>query len=213
MAEKTFECSNCGGLDTAGIISLIVAVVAAGFAGTALRISLREHQAFLAEVQARAKLAVSVSTVNADPDGTLRTDATGVAARIAIEILNEGEKAAGPTLITVLIPRSQTAEWYQPRGIDPGEARDLRPVDEVLHDPATGAELEAHYLSRIISRVPRKATTVTRLEVVFYSIGPPPPESGRDSTRTPILVRVEADEIPDDVDCYERAHELRIAWA
>jgi hypothetical protein len=203
FAVQRFECTNCGdpgwlpflaiGI---GLASLVVAVRALRYAGA-------QHEAFVRQITSRARLRVSL-TVDPEPDddGVIRGDGGTIWVRVHIGIKNEGEKAAGPTALNVLIPAGiRYFAWSGPNGDEiPESTRQPQDVPESL----PGWE-RSQYLDL---ELPRVSLRPHYQKTVRFST-PELPDGGELSI--PVRAKVQADELPDEIDEVVAKTTLRFA--
>jgi hypothetical protein len=148
-----------------GGIGLVVALAAAreakraadsaetslSLATEGLAMARAEHAAFLAQLQARAKLEISLRIPNADPDGRIVADEERIRVDLVLGLRNVGDKAAHDTLVTFLVPQGHPGLQWRTEAAHPEPTPErLNPVG----DEATGPE--AQWISRLISRVGRR---------------------------------------------------------
>lgn len=147
-----------------------------------------EHEEFLRQLRARARFEVTLTAEGADENGVITSDATVIYVTVEVGLRNVGEKAAGPTFINLLVPRSITHFRLMTAagGEDPQQAR---PVPETL--AADGDEVAAQYLSMERERTPRRTSFVRR---AFLQV--PVPDAGE--SVVPLRVKVESDDLADD---------------
>lgn len=187
------------------LIGVIVAVVAAVHARRAaaaadesvslakdeLTMARREHEVFLKELTARARFDLTLKSPQADDDGVIRTEGSGMWPRLEIGIANLGNKAAGPTTLNVLLPRHlEYARWCGPMGEDIPDVAPPADTAEVLPD-GQGGEVPAMYLTEVLPRVGRRDHPVRWVRFSVHV-----PDSGQ--MTIPLRVRASADELSDD---------------
>jgi hypothetical protein len=215
----TVECSNCGGIGPEFWLSL-AALLFAGVAGWYAKRSAdatnqaltlardevdmarTEHNEFLRQLQARARLVVELSAKGANDDGVLRMGGTAGTVIVRVGLSNDGERAAGATVINVLVPRrTESFAWCGPNGEPLPDLPSPEPIPETLTGP-DGREVEAAYIAAELPRVGLKAHLVRFVK--FYVTLP----QDRSDVVVPIYARASADELPDDVD--EVTHRLDV---
>jgi hypothetical protein len=164
-----------------------------------------QFREYLRDLRARAKFKVTLTTVGKDVrEGVRWTKAGKTAVRVSVGIKNEGDKAAGETLINALVPAHlENVRWAGPGGQATEEPKATTPIDEKLTAP-DGTEYDAKFLSCTLPRVGTKPHHVVYFQ--FYA------ETRRpgDSAEMPVRVKVQADEIPDDIDEYVVDHVVRV---
>lgn len=201
--DKVIECINCGG--DGGGVQFWLTVGALGIAFLALLMNFVQFREYLRELRARAKFMVTLSTVGPNVrDGVRWTDAAKTAVRVSVGIKNDGDKAAGETLINALVPAHlENVRWSGPGGQEAEEPTVTAPTDEKLTGP-DGTKYEAKFLSRTLPRIGTKPHHVVYFQ--FYA------ETRRpgDSVAIPVRVKVQADEIPDGLDEYVAEHAVRV---
>lgn len=204
-AIKTIvECSNCASGGNGGPtpwLSIGIAALALFATLIALGMNYRQFREFNRRSKARANFKITLSVANG-VDGIrwtpVNTDTAYVI--VGIGIKNDGKKAAGETLINALYPAYiKEARWSRPNG---GEAEEKgTPVraeeGDLVVDPETGERYEAKFLARTIPRIGTKPHTL------LYFKFPVDDLKSIDEARIPIRVKVQADEIPDDMEEYE----------
>jgi hypothetical protein len=212
----TVECSNCGvGAELwVALASLVVAVASVIVALRAARDSKRsadatdravalahdevemarkEHDEFLRGLRARARFRLSLRSRPEPEDGVISVDASTVQVRVEIGLKNEGDRAAGETVLNVVAPRHVLDfRWCGPQGEAVPDAGPPAETPEELSD-AQGRAWPGQYLSKILPRVTRRSHYAT-----FVSLGIVVPRTGERSV--PVKVTAQADELPDDVD-------------
>ncbi len=106
------------------------------------------------DLRARAKFKVKLTTVGNDVrDGVRWTKAGRTAVRVSVGIKNEGDKAAGETLINALVPAHlENVRWAGPGGQATEEPKMTTPTEEKLTG-SDGTEYDAKFLSRTVPRV------------------------------------------------------------
>jgi len=178
--------------------SLIVALASLALAIIGVYFAWRAHQARKRDRDARARFAVTIRTVDADEHGIRWTDAAKQNTRIGIGIKNVGEKAAGPTLINVVVPASlEYARWSGPGGEETPAGQMAAPTDELLPDAHGRETVSSKFLSMTLGHVGLRPHYEKFLQ---FPVDLPPRESGLKQTTVPVRVKVQADELPDDVD-------------
>jgi hypothetical protein len=217
------ECSNCGGLGTEfwlSLVALLLAAVAGWYAKRSadhaseavalardeVEMAREEHNEFLRELRARARFRLSLSTwPEPDEDGVIREDATVVGVRVEVVLRNEGDRAAGETVLNVIGPELVWREfrWCGPNGEELPDALPPAPAPEELTDN-DGRVWPARYLKLTLPRVSRRSpyARYARVSVEVPSDG---------VTSVPVRVTAQADELPDDV--HEESERLMIRVA
>lgn len=153
-----------------------VTIAALAIAAIALVISIREHRAFAAQIGARADLRVTTNVLKGRYVGS---------SIVEVGVSNEGGKAAGPTIVNVLIPddRIEIARCEQDGTPIPAAA--LRTTPEML----PGESGPSIYLTWEIRRI-----SIRSPHVFYVSVG-----HVLTRERAPIRVKVQSDDLPDDV--------------
>jgi hypothetical protein len=127
---------------------------------------------------------------------------------VAIGVRNDGERAAGETLVNVIVPRDLPARWSQAGGEEIPGGDQAAGTHELLPDAKGEMTVESKYLS---STWPRVGLRSDYEKYVQFPVGLPSPESAFQQTTVPIRVTVQADEIPDDIKEYVVRHVVRVA--
>jgi hypothetical protein len=139
-----------------------------------------------------------VRTVDADENGIRWTDADTQHTRIGIGVKNVGEKAAGQTLLNVVIPRSLPfARWAGPSGEEMPDGTRMADTPELLPDETGNETISSKFLASTFDRIGLRPHYE---KFVQFPVELPSRESGLSQTTVPVRVRVQADELPDDVD-------------
>jgi len=205
------ECTNCGHLGAeffVALVALVVAVAAALYARRSVKtadetlalarqevgMAREQHEQFRRELRARARFKLSASVPGAGPDGVYRVDASACLLQVLVGLTNVGDRAAGPTTINLLAPRSlgENFRWSGPGGHEIPNADPARyPTTETFDHPEFG--VEAVYLMRELPRVTRKTPVVG-----WVRISAQVPMDGE--TVIPMRLKAAADELPDDED-------------
>jgi hypothetical protein len=198
------ECSNCtsgGNGGPAPWLSIGIAALALVATLIALGMNYRQFREFNRRSKARARFKVSLSVANGV--GGIRwtpvnTDKAYVI--VGIGIKNYGDKAAGETLINALYPAHiKEARWSRPNGGEVEENGTPLPAEEgdLVVDPETDAGYESKYLARTIPRIGTKPHTLVHFKFPVDDL------KSVEEARIPLRVKVQADEIPDDIEEYE----------
>jgi len=195
LATLHVYCTNCGGgTDPITLLSLGVAVVATICAVVALARSRSEHREFLKRLRARAALRVTLTPLNStpaadseEPLAIMAPSGLGFEQTFQIGISNDGDSAAGPTTINVLVPFDVTKLcWCD------GIGRELNIPSGPPHTSETltrGAqEVSSRWIATELSRV---STRTPQLQ--FFKVG-----VAGDVNRLPIRIKADCDELPDD---------------
>lgn len=200
----TVECSNCGDVGPAFYITFGALLIAA----IALYFNWVQHREFLRRLRARAEFGLTIKTVDADEHGIRWTSADTQITRVEIGIKNKGKRAAGETVLNVIVPRNlEYARWAGPGGQEvEGVNSATAKADELLTDE-TGAEQPAMYLSQ---GIPRISTKPHYLRFVTFPVELPPRDAPIQGRTIPIRVTIQADEIPDEVEEYSATHLVRV---
>ena len=192
MGSRVIECTNCG--DGAGL-QFWVTVGALMIAFLALMMNFVQFREFLRRSRARAKFRLTLTAPYADPDGVIRTEGNAMTLRVQVGIKNEGSLAAGETVVNVLVPRwLDMAGWCGPNGEELERRPSLAETSERLRD-SSGTEHEAKYLTKTLPRIGTKPG-----HVLYFMGFTDVPAEGR--KEIPMRLKVQADEIPDDVEEY-----------
>lgn len=150
--------------------------------------------------RARARFEITIRTVDADENGIRWTDADTQITRIGIGIKNVGDLAAGQTLINVIVPRDlDFARWAGPGGEEKPDGKLTADTPELLPDAHGEEAVLSKYLSTTLEQVARRPHYE---KFVQFPVELPPRDSGLKQTTVPIRVRVQADELPDEIDEY-----------
>jgi hypothetical protein len=199
--KRVIECVNCGG--GGNDWQLWVTVGALIVAALALLMNFVQFREFIQRSKARARFVVKLRAPRAEPDGVLRTPGTAYAARVEIGIKNDGEKGAGETLINAVMPRHvDRVRWCGPNGEELDLSDMVSETDEVLHS-SDGQEFEGQYLARKVDGIGRRPH-----HVVFFQFYVNVPDDGM--VLVPIRVRVQAEELPEDIEEYVVDYEVRV---
>jgi len=192
MRSTVIECTNCGG--EAGL-QFWVTVGALVIAFLALMMNFVQFREFLRRSRARAKFRLTLTAPYADPDGVIRTEGNHVSLRVQIGIKNEGRLAAGETVVNVLLPQwLDVVGWCGPNGEELESRATLAETPERISD-SNGTEHEANYLTKTLPRIGTKPGHV----LYFMSFAEVPAEGRKE---IPMRLKVQADEIPDDIEEY-----------
>jgi hypothetical protein len=190
-----------------GLAGVVLAVVAAAYAKRSadsadhalslardeVGMARTEHPQFLRELRARARFRLSVKMIpTPGGDGVIREPATIVRLRLEVGLKNEGDRAAGETVLNVIAPRGLVGDfrWSGPQGeLKPGASG---PADapETMTD-ADGKDWPAHYLALTIPRVTRRSPVAA-----FATMTVEVPRQG-DVRSVPLRVTADADELPE----------------
>ena len=195
MKHPVIECINCGG-DGGSDLQFWITVGALVIAFLALMMNFVQFREFLRRSRARARFALTLTAANADAEGVIRTEGNAASVRVEVGIDNKGTLAAGETVINVMFPRwLDVLGWCGPNGQEIERARSsIAQTSETLEAP-DGSEVEASYLVKTVDRVGTKPGHVFNF-MCFVDV----PETGR--LEIPLRLKVQADEIPNDVDEY-----------
>lgn len=189
---------------------LALALISLAVGATGLYIGVHGYLERRRDRQARARFDVTVRTVDADVDGIRWTDrnTTTQHTRIGIGVKNVGEKAAGETLVNVLVPRSlEFARWAGPNGEERPEGKLTAETSELLPDAHGHLAVPAKFGSSTWERIGLRPHYE---KFVQFPVDLPPRESGLSQTTVPVRVRVQADELPDDINEYTVDHIVRV---
>lgn len=196
------ECTNCGG--SGPDLQFWVTLGALLVAGIALAMNFVQFRAFLRDVRARARFKLTLRSVWADEDEVMRSRKKAFHALVSIGVKNEGDKAAGETLVNALVPRHlEHVKWCGPNGERSDETSVLTKTDDEKLTSPDGTEYEAMYLSRMLPRVGTKPHHLLhfRFRIEMQEPGP---------LVLPIRVKVQADEMPDDIEDYVKDLMVRV---
>lgn len=189
-------------------IELLVGLGAFGAAVIGLYFSYRAHRHRTRQHQARARFDVKIRTVDADEEGIRWTDADTQITRIAIGVKNTGEKAAGETLVNVVVPRSlDYVRWSGPSGEEIPDGKQTADTAELLPDATGNPAIPSKYLA---STWPRVGLRPHYEKYVTFPVELPARKSGLRQATVPVRVRVQADELPDDLDEYALDYTVRV---
>jgi hypothetical protein len=189
---QTVECINCGeGADA--LFWVTVGALAVAF--LALVMTFFQFRQFLKELRARARFRLTLTPLDVDRDGVLRTAAEVGIVRVQLGIENYGDRAAGETVINVLVPEeAEELSWSGPEG-EELEGEDVSfPTSERIR-ASDGMEYAGKYLAMVL---PRIGTNPSHVLYFKFKISLP----AEIRFTVPLRVRVEADEIPADRDAY-----------
>lgn len=172
----------------------------------ALLMNFVQFREFLRRSRARAEFIVIPKTQNANSDGVLRTEGTVVSGRVEIGIKNNGRKAAGETLVNVVYPRRYEARWCGAMGEESEASSSPTPTSEVLVDQDREYD-DCIFLSRIVPRIGTKPHHTLYFQFTMLDV----PEQPDRELRVPVRIRVQADELPDDIEEYVQDLVVRVA--
>ena len=190
-------CSNCGDVGPEFWVTLAALLVAAG----ALGIAFREHRVFMRELAARAKFRLIPSIDGADADNTIRTNADSIQVRGVFGLKNDGDKAAGTTVLNVLVSRTaHDLRWCGQQGED---LSDAPKAGNTLEDFGDGHEVAAYWLAWDVPRVARRPYYVKH-----FAFWVDVPRAGE--VIVPVRMKAQADELPDDIDEEVETLQVRI---
>jgi hypothetical protein len=215
------ECSNYGAIGPEFWLSLAALLLAGvagwyakrsadaadaavGLAREEVKMARAEHEEFMRQLRARARFRLALRTTPApDDDGVIRENATVVNVRIEVILKNEGERAAGDTVVNVVAPRHVGLRWCGPRGEQLADATPAAETPEELAD-ADGRTWSGEYLKLTFPSVTRRAA-YSRFAALSVEV----PREGVRSV--PLKVTAQADELPDDVDEEVECLMIRVA--
>lgn len=189
---------------------LALALVGLAVGAGGLYIAIRGYLERRRDRQARARFDVTVRTVDADDDGIRWTDrnTTTQHTRIGIGVKNVGEKAAGETLVNVVVPRSlEFARWAGPNGEERPEGKLTAETAELLPDAHGNQTVPSKFGSSTWDRIGLRPYYE---RFVQFPVDLPPRESELSQATVPVRVRVQADELPDDLEEYIVDHLVRV---
>jgi hypothetical protein len=170
----------------------------------ALLMNFVQFREYLRRLRARAEFKLAMRPASDTEDGVCRTEAQKAAVRVALGIKNEGAKAAGETLVNALVPSHlESVRWCGPTGQEVDVSSVTTPTDDEKLTAPDGAEYDAKYLSRTLPRVGTKPHHLLHFQ--FYVHLPEPGE-----VVVPVRVKVQADEIPDEIEDYVADLDVRI---
>ena len=177
---------------------LMIGLAGLALTAVAVYVSLQGHRERTRERKVRARFDVTVRTVDADENGIRWTDADTQHTRIGIGVKNVGEKAAGQTLLNVVIPRSLPfARWAGPSGEEMPDGTRMADTPELLPDETGNETIPSKFLASTFDRIGLRPHYE---KFVQFPVELPSRESGLSQTTVPVRVRVQADELPDDID-------------
>jgi hypothetical protein len=191
-------------------IELLLTFAAVTIAAVSLYFNLRQHRQSQGERSARAEFEVTVRTIDADEDGVRWTEpnTSTQITRIAIGVKNRGDRAAGETLVNVLVPESlEYARWSGPNGEELPDGKQPAPTPERLSDRNGEPTVPSKSLSATWDRIGLRPNYE---KYVTIPVELPPIESGLRVATVPIRVKVEADELPEDVPEYVTDYTVRV---
>jgi hypothetical protein len=141
--------------------------------------------------RARAKLDVTLRVLDGvDVDGVRKTRTSTKVVHVEVGISNTGNREAGRTVVNVLAPASlPRLRWSGRRGEQRKDLDPPAPIPSESLTDADGREHPAQYLYRELSGVRLRPGTVCHFSFTM--------KAGWDSV--PLLVKVQADELPEDV--------------
>jgi hypothetical protein len=181
-------------------LALVLAIVGVAIGAVGLFFTIRQHRRTVRERNARARFDVIVRTVDADEKGIRWTapNTTTQITRIAIGVKNTGEVEAGETLLNVLVPEHlEYARWAGPGGEEVPEGKRTAPTSERLPDEQGQETVPSKFLSATWSRIRLRPHYE---KFVTFPVHLPPRESGLQQATVPVRVKVQADELPDDME-------------
>ena len=191
--------------------SLAISLVALLIAAWALRMGHTEHREFLARLRARADFVGTVKFPQAADTGdevvTLVTEGNSGNIRIEVGLKNEGDRAAGFTVLNLVVPAwaRHSVRWSGPLGEELGTRSPPAETDEQLTDPA-GETTGAVYLALELPRVARRPHYV-KFAWLQFDVQP------GGERWVPVRFTAQADELPDDIDEISVRRTLRILHA
>ena len=202
MKDRVIECSNCGG---GSDLQFWITVGALVIAFLALLMNFVQFRQFMLGVRSRAEFKVTLHSAGRGvEDGVQRMTAMNGTVRVAVGIKNEGKKAAGETLVNALVPSHlQETRWCGPNGQKVEAPTGTTSTNEKLV-ASDGTEYPAKYLSRMLPRVGTKPH-----HLLHFQFSIELPRHG-DSVVIPVRVKVQADEIPDDIEDYVEHLDVRV---
>ena len=139
------------------------------------------------QLRARARFKLTVDSDRFDGD-VYETDADSVSMTLRVGLDNVGDKAAGHTVLNVLVPASHSFfAWSAQNGTrKPPDQDQPLPTSEVLKTP-DGPELAAMWITKTVARVALRAGLVT-----WFIVQVPVP------CELPVRVVAQSDDLPDD---------------
>jgi len=183
-----FECTNCAGIGPEFWITLGALAIAAG----ALVIAFREHREYMKQLQARARFTLRLRPLRADDDGVIHTKGSKAYVIVEIGLKNDGNRAAGPTVINVVAPRHlETLRFCGPSGEELPATQAPAEAAETLVD-AQGGRMSSKFLS---TELPRVSLRPHYLKFARFPVDVP----DQGEANVPLRVTAQADELPDDV--------------
>jgi hypothetical protein len=202
QVKTVIECTNCGG--GGPDLQIWVTLGALAVAGAALVMNYFQFREFMREVHAHAEFDIRLRTVGADDDGVLRTTETRVAVRVEVLAKNVGKKAAGQTLMNVIVPREvDSLRWTGARGEEVKvKGNGTGEEEEPLGHP-DGRELPAVWLSAATKRFGKNLT-----RPAYFQFYVKIPDCGE--IVIPVAVKVHAEEIPGEREHYQADHLVRV---
>lgn len=218
-AAQTVKCvEGCGGDSTLAIVGIVIAFLSFLVAFAAwrialhsLRISRREHEVFMRQLNARADFNVQAYIVDLPrplEDGVLELDVPEVTLKWQLGIENTGTKAANDVDVNFLIPREgvERFEWITQANVpahDPQRHGPMTTAEELVAND--DSRHPAWYLVRQIPRVTRRSHPV-----LFASCVAKMPEEPGAERVVPFKFTVSSDDLPDDVEDREWQREFRL---
>ncbi|HEX5308065.1 MAG TPA: hypothetical protein VFW38_03185 [Solirubrobacteraceae bacterium] len=182
-------------MDWTALVGVVAAVIAAVCAFVALAWSRSEHNEFLRRMRARARFVITLQAIMSEPavevdDPLAVSAAAGQAFEQMLEIglTNTGDGAAGPTVVNVLVPAYvRVFVWTTAGSRVTSDQRDSRETEETLTQG--DREVPSRWISCEVPRVSTRTPVLLhfRLNVDAFA------------QRVPVRVKVQCDELPDDV--------------
>jgi hypothetical protein len=200
MTPTLVRCVNCGAGDTSWptILALVFAGVAAAIAARALYLQTAEARRLRHELLKRADFRLTIRPAGPMFSGVTEdaaecvVDASMVILRFEVGISNTGDKAASHAALNVVVPaRFDGFTWTGPTGEAVGPDPIVAPTSEELpgESDGRGSQWIGEEIERVALRTPH--VRWVRLQVSI------PPKGG---VNVPVRVRVESDDLPDDVE-------------
>lgn len=200
--RKVIECTNCGGGGTDAQFWITVGALVIAF--IALVMNFVQFREYLRGLRSRAEFKVTLRPASGSEDGVRRTQAQQTAVRVALGIKNDGKKAAGETLVNALVPSHlENVRWCGPTGQEVEASSVTTPTDDEKLTGPDGIEYEAKYLSRMLPRVGTKPHHLLHFQFYVHLAEP-------GKAVIPVRVKVQADEIPDDIEDYVEELEVHV---
>ena len=193
------------GTDWIALAAFVVAVLSAAFAGVSIYWAHSEHVEFLKRLRARANLHVQLTAIGNqaagtdDPLAVMMEPGCEFEQVLQIGIRNDGDSAAGPTNIDVLLPATiRQFAWCDGAGklLNPPGT----PIETGEKLSRESGEAPAVWINKEIRRVSTRGGVVCHFKLLVE----------RNERRLPIRIKAQCDELPDEKDEECQDFELKI---